>query len=82
MRARYTFNDIITCSPLLDACKRKAQKVAPTDIGILLWGETGTGKELFAQAIHSASSRANGPFVAVNCGAIPGTLAESIFFWL
>ncbi len=58
----------------------RLKKAAPTDLTVLVTGETGTGKELVAQAIHQASSRANKPFVVVDCGSIPATLAESSLF--
>jgi transcriptional regulator with GAF, ATPase, and Fis domain len=58
----------------------KAEKMAYRDVPVLLLGETGTGKELFAQAIHEASPRSQNPFVAVNCGALPRELAESLLF--
>ena len=57
-----------------------AEKFALSDVPILLHGETGTGKELFAQAIHNLSYRSNGPFVPLNCAAIPGGLVESELF--
>ncbi|WP_240840213.1 sigma-54-dependent Fis family transcriptional regulator [Acidaminobacter sp. JC074] len=60
--------------------KKIAMKAAKNNSNVLLFGETGTGKELFAQAIHQASERANEPFIAINCAAIPETLMESIFF--
>ena len=59
---------------------RRLQKGAPTDLTVLVQGETGTGKELVAQAIHSASKRKNGPFVVVDCGSIAPTLAEATLF--
>jgi DNA-binding NtrC family response regulator len=58
----------------------RLKKAAPTDLTVLVTGETGTGKELVAQALHEASPRANKPFVVVDCGAIPATLAESTLF--
>lgn len=76
----YTFNDLIGDSPLFQQAIRKAQKAASVQSTLLLRGETGTGKELFAQAIHNASERKNGPFIAINCGAIPRELLESELF--
>ena len=71
---------IIGCHPRLVASLRLLQKVAPTESTVLLTGESGTGKELFAQALHALSSRQSGPFVAVNCAAIPVTLMENELF--
>jgi transcriptional regulator with GAF, ATPase, and Fis domain len=74
------FGDIIgSCASMLEVF-RKVQKVAPTDISVLITGETGTGKELIAREIHNRSSRAQGPFVVINCGAIPENLMESELF--
>lgn len=74
------FGDIIgTCAPLLDVF-HKVEKVAATNINVLVTGETGTGKELIAREIHRRSPRENGPFVVVNCGAIPENLMESELF--
>ena len=66
--------------PLFLAQLHRLRKVAATDAGVLLLGETGTGKELFAQALHYHSARAKGPWVAVNCGALPADLVESELF--
>jgi len=67
-------------SPQLAELVRQVRKAAATDSRVLITGETGTGKELVAQAIHAASRRAPGPFIAVNCAALPETLLESEMF--
>jgi DNA-binding NtrC family response regulator len=67
-------------SPLMRSVFERLKKAAPTDLTVLVTGETGTGKELVAQAIHQASPRAKRPFVVVDCGAIPPSLAESALF--
>jgi PAS domain S-box-containing protein len=71
---------VIGESPALRAALRDVEQVAGTDATVLLLGETGTGKGLFAQALHQASARAGGPLITVNCAAIPATLMESEFF--
>jgi len=74
------FGEIIgSCASMLEVF-RKLQKVAGTDISVLITGETGTGKELIARELHRRSHRAKGPFVTVNCGAIPENLIESEMF--
>ncbi|MEH2523346.1 MULTISPECIES: sigma-54-dependent transcriptional regulator [unclassified Bradyrhizobium] len=77
---RLTFADIITRSEAMAAVLRTAQKAATSSIPVLIEGESGVGKELFARAIHGSSERKSKPFVAVNCGAIPDNLVESILF--
>jgi two-component system, NtrC family, response regulator len=75
-----SFQGIVTsCDAMLALC-RTVEKVAPTDISVLLLGESGTGKELFARALHNLSSRRRGPFIAINCAAIPENLLESELF--
>jgi transcriptional regulator with GAF, ATPase, and Fis domain len=74
------FGEIIGSCPSMLEVFRKLQKVAGTDINVLITGETGTGKELIAREIHRRSNRENGPFVTVNCGAIPENLIESEMF--
>jgi DNA-binding NtrC family response regulator len=77
---RLTFSDIITRSEAMAGVMRTAQKSASSSIPVLIEGESGVGKELFARAIHGSSERKSKPFVAVNCGAIPDNLVESILF--
>lgn len=78
--AHFTFGDIIGDSPSFSKIIKLAKKFAEVDSTILIEGESGTGKEVFAQAVHSASRRRKGPFVAVNCGAIPDSILESELF--
>ena len=80
LSTRYGFNEIVGISAKLQAVFRTMTKVAPIDATVLIEGESGTGKELVARAIHNRSQRAKGPFIAVNCGAVPPTLFESEFF--
>src|SRR4051812_10697777 len=77
---RLTFADIVTRSEAMASVLRIAQKAATSSIPVLIEGESGVGKELFARAIHGSSERKTKPFVAVNCGAIPDNLVESILF--
>jgi DNA-binding NtrC family response regulator len=77
---RLTFADIITRSESMAGVLRTAQKAASSTIPVLIEGESGVGKELFARAIHGSGERKSKPFVAVNCGAIPDNLVESILF--
>ncbi len=77
---RIRFGEILGSSPPIQEVFRKVQRVAQTDITVLVTGETGTGKELIAREVHNRSARAKGPFVSVNCGAIPENLLESELF--
>lgn len=77
---RYTFDDIIGNDEKIVRLKENARKIADNPYPVLIIGETGTGKELFAQSIHFASRRADKPFLAQNCAALPGSLLESILF--
>ena len=74
------FGDIVGSCPSLVEVFKRVEKVASTDISVMITGETGTGKELIAREIHTRSPRKNGPFVVVNCGAIPENLMESELF--
>jgi len=77
---KLTFKDIITRSAAMEGVLRTAKKAAASSIPVLIEGESGVGKELIARAIHGSSDRSSKPFVAVNCGAIPDNLVESILF--
>ena len=79
-RARYVFDDIIGGSPSLLEAKELAGRAASGESTVLLLGESGCGKELFAHAIHCAGSRRTGPFVSINCASIPESLLESELF--
>jgi formate hydrogenlyase transcriptional activator len=80
IKTTHNFDAIIGNSPPLCAVLDDVRRVAPTDASVLITGETGTGKELFARAIHSTSKRADKPFIKVNCGALPTGLVESELF--
>src|SRR5262245_43024130 len=75
-----TFKDIVTRSPRMHAVLRQAEKAAASSIPVLIEGQSGVGKELIARAIHGSGERQAKPFVAVNCGAIPDNLVESLLF--
>jgi transcriptional regulator with PAS, ATPase and Fis domain len=79
-RPKYTIASFIGTSPAALEVKRQARRAASTDATVLLLGETGTGKELLAQAIHTAGARAARPFIGVNIAAVPDTLLEAEFF--
>lgn len=79
-QSRYTFASFIGASPAAVEVKRQARRAAQSRSPVLLLGETGTGKELLAHAIHAASARAEGPLVSVNIAAVPDTLLEAEFF--
>jgi transcriptional regulator with GAF, ATPase, and Fis domain len=77
---QYRFGEIVGTSPPMQQVFRKVEKIAATDISVLITGETGTGKELIAREIHNRSPRAGKAFVTINCGAIPENLLESELF--
>ena len=76
----YTFDDIYGENPRFQAVIERAKRAAANDASVFIYGETGTGKELFAQSIHNGGKRANKPFLAQNCAAIPESLLEGILF--
>ncbi|HWR38525.1 MAG TPA: sigma 54-interacting transcriptional regulator [Patescibacteria group bacterium] len=79
-RAKFLLDDIVSVSPVMQERKSLAESFASSELTVLIYGPSGTGKELFAQGIHNASRRASQPFVAVNCGALPPALLESELF--
>ena len=79
-RNKYSFDEIMGNSEAMNNAKELATRIATSNSTVLLTGASGTGKELFAQAIHGMSPRKNNPFIAVNCAAIPGELFESELF--
>lgn len=80
LKDRYNFPNLVGRSPSFQAVLKTVMKVAETDATVLLFGESGTGKELIAKTIHFQSKRAKGPFVAINCAAIPENLLEAELF--
>ena len=74
------FQDILGTSPQMQEVFATVRKVVTSDIPVLITGESGTGKELVARAIHNLSPRKSGPFIPINCGAIPENLIESELF--
>lgn len=73
-------DNIVTRAPAMLALKRRIRDLSKTDSAVLIYGETGTGKELVAESLHSEGARTKGPFISQNCAAIPGNLLEGIFF--
>jgi arginine utilization regulatory protein len=80
LTARYHFEDIMHISDAMENMMEQCRQAAKSDSSVMIYGETGTGKELLAQSIHNASRRANGPFLAINCAAIPENLLEGLLF--
>lgn len=80
VQASAAFNDIVTQSSEMEKLKQQATVLASRDVPVLIYGETGTGKELFATAIHNTSFRVANAFIPVNCGAISPELIDSVFF--
>ena len=80
LQKKFSLDEMVAVSPAMLRVIHLASQVAPTEATVLITGETGTGKEVLARAIHANSPRRNGPFIAVNCGAIPEPLMESELF--
>ncbi|MDO9080032.1 MAG: response regulator, partial [Desulfuromonadales bacterium] len=80
LRGKYHFANMIGSSPSMQTIFKQMEKIIQTDSTVLILGESGTGKELVARAVHFNSARKEKPFIAINCGAIPGELLESELF--
>ncbi len=80
LEEKFTLDGLISASPLMQEVFSLVKRIAPISTSVLINGETGTGKELIAHAIHQYSKRANGPFISVNCGGLPENLLESLLF--
>src|SRR5262249_49344420 len=80
IKSVHNFDEIVGQSPSLLESLEKVERVAKTDASVLITGETGTGKELFARAIHSASTRRDKPLIKLNCAALPSSLVEAELF--
>lgn len=80
LRAKYQFRDIIYRSEAMNDMVARCRQIANSASSVMIYGETGTGKELVAQSIHNAGKRADGPFLAINCAAIPENLLEGLLF--
>lgn len=80
LTAKYHFQDIVHVSAAMHKMIAHCKQAAQSDSSVMIYGETGTGKELVAQSIHNASRRANGPFLAINCAALPENLLEGLLF--
>ena len=80
VEGRTTFDDLVGDSPAMQLVRRMGERAARSSLPVLISGESGVGKEVIARAVHGSSERAGRPFVAVNCGAIPAALVESILF--
>lgn len=78
--SNFAFSSIVTRNPELSTIKKQAEILASVDVPVLIYGETGTGKELLARAIHQSSARSGRPFIPVNCGALPLELLDSLLF--